>query len=145
VGEMATGQVPTAQRKGLSKGWIIGLSIAGAAIVLVMVAVVGGVFFLFRFGLDLVEDQVRRDIQDNPVIMEQVGVIQAIDIDFAASANEPDPEVFVFHLEGQHGNATLTAKTVTVDADTEKVTWGTLRTPSGAQYDLFPGQSAVPD
>jgi len=142
---MAAGQVPTVERKGLSKGWIIGLSIAGAAIVLVMVAAIGGVFLLFRFGLGLVEDQVRRDIQQNPVIMEQVGVIQQIDIDFPASANEPDPEVFVFHLQGQHGSATLTAKTVTGEGGTEKVTWGTLQTSSGAQYDLFPGQPAEPD
>lgn len=128
------------KRASISKGCVAAL-VVGA---LVLVGGVVGVVYFFNFAMDMVADQVRREVEDNPVIVEHVGIIEEIDTDLAASANEPGVEVFVFSLTGSKGNARLTVETVTVDADREQVTWGRLRTQSGEEYDLFPDQGPKP-
>jgi hypothetical protein len=90
------------------------------------------------------EEWARRDIQDNPVILEHIGSINEIEIDFAASDKDAGADVFVYRLEGSRGPGILTAETITVDEYTERVTWGILRLESGETYELFPGQGDRP-
>ena len=130
--------------KGIGTGVIIGIVIAVAVAVGMVALVIGGGIVLFHFGSEMVAEQVRRDIQDNPVIKAQIGTIEEIDVDFTASASEPGSNVFVFHLEGTRGRGVLTANTVTVDEYTGKVTWGKLQAESGESYDLFPDQGPKP-
>lgn len=113
-------------------------------VVLAGVAVVVGVFAVGSCGLDLFADQVRRDIENNPVVLEQLGDITDIETDFVASANEPGGDVFVFRLEGTKGSGRLTAVCITVDDETESVTWGRLRMDSGEEFDLFEDQGPKP-
>ena len=81
----------------------------------------------------------KADIEDNPVILEHIGAIQEIELDFGATTaikGEAD-NVFVFQLKGGKGNGTLTA-TVVSEGDHEHVVAGKLRLPSGETVDLFP-------
>ena len=105
---------------------------------------VGGAFFVGKVGLDLMADQVRTEIQDNPVIVEQIGEIEEITTDLAASANEAGANVFVFDVVGSKASGRLTVNTVTVSADREEVNWGRLRLESGEELDLFPDQGPKP-
>jgi uncharacterized protein YneF (UPF0154 family) len=136
---------PPADKKGLSKGCIMGIVITSViGLVGVVVLVVAGVFFV-QFGMDVIADQVKREIQDNPVILEQVGEIRTMEMDMVASANEPGDQTFVFKLDGAKGTGTLTVSTVTIDGFTEQVTWGQLRVESGETYDLLPDQAPHPN
>lgn len=83
------------------------------------------------------ERQVAVDIEDNPVIVRYIGDIDTIEIDWTATGEEPDEDVFVFRLSGSKGGGVLTAKCITVDADHEDVVSGSLRLPSGETIDLF--------
>lgn len=83
------------------------------------------------------ERQVAVDIENNPVIVRYIGDIDAIEIDWTATGEEPDDDVFVFRLSGSKGDGVLTAKCITIDADHEDVVSGSLRLPSGETIDLF--------
>lgn len=135
---------PPAKRQGLSKGCVIAIVVSAVVGVAGIAVLVGAAFFFIKFGLDVVADQIRRDIQDNPVILEQVGAIESIEVDFVASANEPSDKAFVFNIEGPNGSGLLTVSSETIDGYTEKVVWGQLRVASGETYDLFPDQGPKP-
>ncbi len=47
-------------------------------------------------------------------------------------------DVFVFEVKGAKGEGIVTAEFVTIDVDTEAVTSGEIKLPSGETYDLFP-------
>jgi hypothetical protein len=135
----------TPEKKGLSKGCLVGIVITSViGLVGVIVLIAAGVFFV-QFGMDVIADQVKREVQDNPVILEQVGAIETMEMDMVASANEPGDQTFVFRLDGAKGTGTLTVSTVTVEGFTEQVTWGQLRVASGETYDLLPDQGPQPN
>lgn len=96
----------------------------------------GGAFM--AYGLGLVEDQVAADLRGNAVLQVHLGEMISFDVNFSRSMMEPDNETLVFDVKGAKGAGRITAKCVTVDAEHEKVTAGTLRLESGAVYDLFP-------
>ncbi|MEM6703216.1 MAG: hypothetical protein AAGA81_10605 [Acidobacteriota bacterium] len=125
---------------------VIACSLVALALLAVAIGVVfvGGAFFLGKVGLDMMAEQVRADIQDNPVIVEHLGEIREITTDFGASAEETAANVFVFDVVGSKGGGRLTANTVTVSADREEVTWGRLLLDSGEELDLFPAQGPKP-
>ena len=87
--------------------------------------------------LDEFERQVVQDIQDNPVMLEHVGQIQTIDIDWVATGQEPGDDVFVFDVTGSKGSGTLTAECITIDSGREDVVAARLRLPSGEDLDIF--------
>ena len=107
-------------------------------IVVVIVALGVGAFFLFKAGLGIVEEQVKTSIRDNPVILEHVGNITEIKMDMKASAAAGGDDQFVFRLVGSKGKGELTAVVETV-GDAQQVTQGSLRTEDGKTYDLFAG------
>ncbi len=111
-----------------------------AAVVVLFVVAAG--YALLNVGMGMVEEQVKQDILDNPVILEHVGNIETIEIDYEASAALPGDDVFVFLLAGSKGTAEMTATVKTLDEDTEKVVAGSLRLPSGQTMDLFPQEDA---
>ncbi|MHC4974420.1 MAG: Coa1/Tim21 domain-containing protein [Planctomycetota bacterium] len=115
------------------------LIVVGAVVVVVV-----GFGFLAWWGLDLVSEQVKADLQDNPVILEHIGRIESIDIDLMASGAARGDDTLVFDLKGTKGEGVLNAEVVTVDGEHEEVRSGTLRLPSGEKVDLFP-ESDVKD
>jgi hypothetical protein len=108
-------------------------------VILGILVVVGvGFYFVGKWGLDLVAEQVKADIQDHPVILEHIGAIEEIEFDFGATTAIEADDVFVFNLKGGKGNGVLTAQVVSEGADRERVVSGKLRLPTGETIDLFP-------
>ena len=103
-----------------------------------VVVVAVGLGFLVMWGLDVLSEQVKADIQDNPVILEHIGRIESIEFDFMASGEAPGDDTLVFSLKGTKGEGVVTAEVITVDDEHEEVRSGTLRLPSGKTVDLFP-------
>ena len=103
------------------KGSTVLLIVLGVVVLLVAV---GAVAWL---GLDLIAEQVKADIEDNPVIVEHIGRIESIELDLLASGDTPGDDTFVFELKGTKGNGVLTVEVVTVDDEHEEVRSGTLR------------------
>ncbi len=102
--------------------------------------VVGSMLVLTAAGCGLFDvfiDQVKADIKDNPVIVQHIGTIQSMEIDWAGTGSEPDENTFVFNVTGSKGSGVLTAECITIDANTEDVRSGKLETSAGQTFDLF--------
>jgi hypothetical protein len=120
-----------------SEGRTVALVVTGVLLLGALgILAVGGGFMVY--GLGLLEDQVAADLRGNAVLQAHLGEVIRFDVNFSRSMLEPDQETLVFDVTGLKGAGRVTARCVTVDADHEKVTAGTLRMDSGAVYDLFP-------
>ena len=98
---------------------------------------------LGKWGLNIMDEQVKMDLRDNPVIVEHLGNLNTVDMDFTASAATGGEQTFVFNVVGTRGEGVLTAEVETVDGDTERVLSGTLRLASGESFDLFPNRDTL--
>lgn len=118
--------------------WVAGI-LGGCGLVAVLAVV--GVVALVVLGLEVFEDQVEAELRSNAVVQQHVGNLQEFELDFSASMAAPGADDFVFNVRGTKGAGVITATCITVDADHEDVTAGTLRLESGGTYDLFPDGS----
>ena len=92
----------------------------------------------FEEGLRAFCNQVRTDIEDNPVILDRIGTIQSFELDLEASEALPGENDFVFKISGSKGSGVMTATCITIDEFTEDVTAGTLKLSTGETVDMFP-------
>lgn len=98
---------------------------------------VGGLGALFVFGGSVIEEQVAADLKENAVLAEHVGDNRTFDIEWYQSGMHPDNDTFIFQVSGSKGSGVMTAKCITIDADREDVTEGTLSV-GGRTFNLFP-------
>lgn len=126
------GRTADAESGKASAGCLIWVAVA---IVVVAVASYGVV----RFGIELIEDEVRRDLAGNPVLLEHLGEIQDLSLDFTASRELPGENDFAFEIRGAKASGVLRATVLTGDDELEHVTAGTITLANGDEYDLFPG------
>jgi hypothetical protein len=111
--------------------------VAVAVVALGGLLVAGFLVLVFGVGGNLIATQVGADLEDNPVLAEHVGDGRTYDIEWIQSGMHPDNDTFVFRVKGSKGSGLLTAKCITVDADHEDVTEGTIQV-GGRTHDLFP-------
>lgn len=112
--------------------WVVG---CGCLVVVILGAL--AIFGAGHFGLRVFSEQVANELRDNPVVIEHLGTLQELEVEFAASAAAPGENEFVFQAKGSKGEGRIRADCVTVGAD-EEVVAGTLEMASGEIYDLFP-------
>ena len=126
---------------GSSTNWalIIGI-LAGVGLLFVLLCC-GGVFYLVSFGTDVIAEQILIEIEDNPVVVEHIGTIEEFEFDMAKSAAAPGADEYVFRIVGDKGAGFLRVESVTVNADQEEVTDGTLKMDSGETFPLFDKES----
>ena len=98
----------------------------------------GGGSVLLGFGLGAFVDQVATELDTLPRLHEEIGRLQELELDVIQTMGEPGDEVFVFRAVGSHGIGRITARCVTVDADTEDVVWARLELPDGRIVELVP-------
>ncbi len=67
-------------------------------IVAVLVVIGVGGYFVVQFGFDVIAEQVKTDIRDNPVILEHIGNINEIELDLTKSSASGAEDEFVFNL-----------------------------------------------
>jgi hypothetical protein len=117
-------------------GWIIFGIIFGVAGVIVVGCGLAG-FGIVRLGMTVVADAVENQLGDNPVLREQIGELESVESDFAATSSDFD-EPFVFHVRGDRGEGRITAQ---LSADNQ-VLWARLKLPSGEEFELVPAAGA---
>lgn len=132
---------PRARQEGSDRrvGLYVLFGCGGAALLALLILLAG--FGLIRFGFAFMAEQVKTDLRGNAVIVEHLGRLDSLEVDFMGSVLAPGADDFVFRARGTKGTGVVRATCVTVDADTEKVTAGTLQLESGEMVDLFPAPS----
>ncbi len=111
----------------------------GCAIIAVLATILGG-WAMIRFGFNVFASEVEADLRDNPVIVEHLGRIEEIEVDFSASITTEGDDDFVFRARGTKGSGLLSVTCVTNDDGVEEVIAGTIQLDSGETLDLFPGE-----
>ena len=97
---------------------------------------------LVVWGSQVFTSRAREALDENPVIAQHIGEIDQIAIDYLATWSDKEIDCYVLEVKGSKGAGVVTAVFVTIDADTEQITSGTLRLSSGQLYDLLPEMGA---
>jgi hypothetical protein len=137
---------PAHARQRSSTNWsviVIGLFAAGGLLVAGLCC--GGGWFAFRFGMNVMTEEVRTELDGNDVIREHIGTIQNMSMDYTKSAAVEGDDVFVFRIEGDKGSGYVTVESVTNAAGTEEVAGGSLKLDSGETIPLLPAETAPAD
>jgi hypothetical protein len=107
-------------------------------VVIVATLVCGGALYVGDWWMhDAFPGYVRADIETNPMIIEHIGTIEELALDFNASSVEPGENVFVFTIRGPKGRGRLRAEVVSRSSTDEDVVAAELLLESGEKYQLF--------
>jgi hypothetical protein len=127
---MSIHRPPSAESGRIRSGCVIAV-----AVVFVVIVVVS--YGLYRYGVGLVEDEVRQDLAGNAVLLEHLGGIDELTIDLVASVELESDDEFAFRIRGPKGSGTLRAILVTGEDGLEHVVRGVLVLENGASHELF--------
>ena len=123
-----------------------GCLIAG---IVVAVIVGGGLAFLLccggmaYFSIGVYADSIGEQLRDNPVVREQIGDIQEVKFNIAASGAVAADNMQAFDVVGSKGSGMLRVR-LDDTVQPPKVVSGTLQA-NGETFDLFPGDAAPAD
>lgn len=106
--------------------WII-----GGIVAVVMVLVLGVVASVVWFGAHTFNEQAYTAIRADPAVVDAVGKIAEIHLDFEATGNAPGDEEFAYRIIGDRASGLLLGRFVTIDAETENLREGTLTLDDG--------------
>jgi len=123
-----------AEGRGRPRTLLIVLAVIGGLALVGCLGFVGLVFL----GKSLFMDQAMATLNRNPVILQHVGEISEMEINWTRSGLEEDLNVCVYDVKGVKGTGIVTAEFIAIDADTEALASGELELSSGETYDLFP-------
>jgi len=115
-----------------SRTWLILL--LGAGIVFMMCC--GGGVFLVKFGLDSMAVEVREELRNDPVILERIGDIESLDLDYTASIQNGEEEIWAYEVRGTKGSGRLTVRQITDEDGNEQVLSATLHLPGGEDVEV---------
>lgn len=105
--------------------------IVGGLIALVVLGVFGAVGGLLWYGLGEFNAQADSAIRADPVIVEVLGPIRDVRLDFMATGEAPGAEDFAYRVEGERAGGLLVGRFVTIDAESEELRSGTLTLDDG--------------
>ncbi|QEG43638.1 hypothetical protein UC8_56900 [Roseimaritima ulvae] len=99
---------PTSTGSSSALKWVLGI-LAGLGLLTVLCC--GGCFLVAKFGLDAVGTQVAEQVKDDPVIVEHIGNVESVDMEFIKTSQYQqetgDSDVMVFTIRGDKGSGTL--------------------------------------
>lgn len=101
--------------------------------VLLLLGILGivGIFGLAKWGLGVVEDQVKQQVATNPALIEKVGTIESLDIDLTKMRESGDSETLIFRVDGTLADGWLTASGIAGEDDNVTIERATLELDSG--------------
>ena len=128
---------PPRQKK--SRIWLWVLATIGLLILLGVLVCCGGGYFAIRAGGDKVASDVKVQLRGNPVIQEQVGDIQEIELDAMASIEEGQntPGSMTFEVVGSKSEARLVIKR---EPGEEEITFAELIMPDDSRHQVIPSE-----
>jgi hypothetical protein len=99
------GSVNQPPKKSNALWWILG--IIGVATVGGALLCCGGIYFMIRFGTQVVGDQVKLAVGTDPAIQEHIGTISDIGMNLTATGAAGGGNTIVFDIKGDKGSGQL--------------------------------------
>lgn len=110
--------------------WIVLGSVAG--VVLLGGLCCGGFVFV---GFGALEDDIAAKLRDNPVLVEQIGTLESVDLNLTKSGDYSDPDTMVYDVKGSKGSGVAIVKSRTVEGG-EEIEKATLKLSDGREFEL---------
>ncbi|MEO7013813.1 MAG: hypothetical protein ABI127_05835 [Dokdonella sp.] len=117
--------------------WII-----GGIVAMVVLLVLGVLASVVWSGVNSFNDQAYTAIRADPAIVDAVGKISDIHLDFEATGDAPGDEEFAYRIIGDRASGILVGRFVTIDAETEDLREGTLTLDDGKVIGVGTARSA---
>ncbi len=114
--------------------WVLGI-LGGGGLLMVLLCCGGGIG-LVGFGMNIVEEDLKNQLRDNPQIKEHIGEITKFDVNFVKSTANSDDDVFVYDVEGTNGSAELTIDSESGVDGSEVIRSASMRLPDGDVVEL---------
>lgn len=105
--------------------------IVGGIIALVMIVLLGAAASVAWFGMSTFNDQAHAAIRADTAIVDAIGTITDISLDFEATGNAPGDEEFAYRVIGERASGLLVGRFVTINSDIEDLREGTLTLDDG--------------
>lgn len=122
---------PPPRRAGGNKVlWIVLGSVGGALLLGGLCC--GGIIFA---GIGMVENDVAAGLRDNPTLVERIGTLDSLDVNWTLSADYEDPDTMVYDVRGSKGSGVVIVNSLSTD-DGEEIRWATLRLSDGTEFEL---------
>ena len=112
---------------------------AGCGCLVAMLLCCGICGGLASLGYQQIKDEVQTELQNNPVVEENIGEIQKLDVQWRETFADERDNYYVFKITGDKASGTVTVhlKDVGIN-EPEEIQGGTLVLESGEQFDLKP-------
>jgi hypothetical protein len=128
----------TTPRKRASSPWRWVAILLACGFVLLLFSCCGGVFLVGGYGLNMVTEEVKGLLADNPKLQKHVGEIESFEMNWRKSFLEDDDETFFYDVKGSKGSGQITVNQITNDEGDEEIRSAVLRLPDGRTVDLVP-------
>jgi hypothetical protein len=93
----------------------------------------GAAVMVFKFGMDVVERDIARQLENSPEIVEHIGTIETLSIDIMASGEVEGDDTLVYKVRGERGSGTLI---VTSIGDDQEIVNAKLQLSDGREFIL---------
>ncbi len=136
--DQGSGQTPKTKS---GKGCLIGCGIAG---ILGLLLCCGGGVFMVQFGVSALADQLERQIAGDPAIVEHIGDIESLEVNWSATIEEAQKtgdqdSGLIFEIKGSKGSGQFLVKQ---DKGGEGIDMATLILPDGTRIPVNLGSGA---
>ncbi len=132
------GQAPPPKK---SKAWIWILGILGGAGILACGCCGGGIYWAYSFGMSVITEQTRQEVQGRPEVQEHIGTIESATPDLMAGVEETKTKGgrsgeshLVIHIKGNKGAGDVIGKMPQQGG--QRLTETVLRLPDGKELPL---------
>lgn len=134
-------QPPAPPRRSWGCGWILLLAAVLGGVPLICCGACGGVLMM---GMELVEEEIARDLKTDPVIQQHLGEVKSVELHLWDSImeeiNHPtaddEESWYAFDVEGTKAKGRVVGKSVTNEDGEEELREGRLLLPGGQEFKL---------
>lgn len=110
---------------------------------LLILSCCGGLGTLGFMGFRLMTEEIEVQLKRHPALVEQVGEVQSIELDFVASTETPE-NVWVYRVRGSKGEGKLIVEHITNNEGVEEILSAKLQLPDGREVQLIPTAEKSP-
>ncbi|XZE56736.1 hypothetical protein SH139x_002863 [Planctomycetaceae bacterium SH139] len=125
------------QKRGGNGGKTVLIVLAILAGIGVLCCGAGGIvtYTFFSFGEQVLVEDIRSQLQDDPTIKNELGGIESMELNWAASMMHDDEETMVYEVQGSLGKGRLEVRSIT-NGDQEVIEAAILRISDGRALEL---------
>lgn len=118
-------------------------AILGVVAFLIVGCCGGFVVFLY-LGTTRISDDIKEQLQQNPILIQHVGEVKSVTLEPLRSAQVPESDIFFYRVVGDKGQCSIRVQQYTDELGRERIADAVMIKPNGEKVNLFPPPSNRP-